>query len=276
MLLAGARGVGCPPDSPCPRLTVSYCRPAFYLSITLVITLSLSMLGCAGVSAGNNFQSSNPPTVSLSPTTVSLHSGVQQQFSATVTNASDDGVNWSASEGEITPAGLYTAPQVSSIETINVTATTVADAGVHAVVNVTIMPPAPPVITQASLGSTMEGAAYSQALSASGGIQPYTWSTLAGALPAGFQLDSASGFVSGSTGQSGSFNFTVQVADSSSPPLTASARFAINVQATGVQRIFTTIFRHAHQPPQCHLSHADDSLWRVSHHRQLPNAVERH
>jgi hypothetical protein len=243
MLLAGARGYGMSPDSLYPRLAAYYsCRPAFYLSITLVITLSLSMLGCAGVSASKSFTSSAPPTVSLSPATVSLQSGVQQQFFATVTNANDDSVNWSASQGDITPTGLYTAPPVSSIETVNVTATTVADASIHAVVTVTIMPPDPLVIESTSFSSTMEGAAYSQTLSASGGMQPYTWNTLSGALPAGFQLDPASGLVSGSTGQNGSFSFSVQVADSSSPPQTASAPFAINVQATGVQRIKAQFF----------------------------------
>ena len=231
------------PDSLCPRLAVSYFyRPAFYLSIALVITLSLCMLGCAGVSASTGFRSSTPPTVSLSPATVSLHSGAQQQFSATVSNANDDSVNWAASEGSITPTGLYTAPSVASTKTVNVTATTVADASVQAVVNVTIMPPAALVIASATLGSATEDAAYSQTLSASGGMQPYTWTTLSGTLPAGFHLDTASGLVSGSTGQSGSFNFTVQVADSSSSPLTASAPFAIDVQATGVQRITPQFF----------------------------------
>jgi hypothetical protein len=229
------------PDSLCPRLAGSYaCRSAFYLFIAFVIALSLSMLGCAGVSAGST--SPPQPTVSLIPNSVSLHSGSQQQFSATVSNANDDSVNWSASQGSITSTGLYTAPSVSSVKTVDVTATTVADASVQAVVNVTIMPPAALAISPSTLGSGTEGAAYSQTLSASGGMQPYTWTTLSGTLPAGFQLNTASGLVSGSTGQSGSFRFTVQVADSSSPPLTASAPFAINVQAAGVQRITPQFF----------------------------------
>src|SRR5206468_112467 len=99
----------------------------------------LGMLGCAGVSASNSPRSSTPPTVSLSPTTVSLRSGAQQQFSATVSNANDDSVNWTTSQGSITSTGLYTAPSVSSPKTVNVTATTVVDVGIHAVVNVTIL-----------------------------------------------------------------------------------------------------------------------------------------
>lgn len=229
------------PDSLCPRLPASYsCRSALYPSIAFVATLSLSMLGCAGVSAGSI--SSSPPTVSLLPNFVSLHSGSQQQFSATVSNANDDSVNWSASQGSITSTGLYTAPSVASTKTINVTATIVADTSVHAAVNVTVMPPDPLVIAPGSLGSTTEGTAYAQTLSASGGMQPYTWSTLSGALPAGFHLNTASGLVSGVSGQSGSFNFTVQVVDSSSPRLIASGPFSITVQAAGVQRITPQFF----------------------------------
>ncbi len=229
------------PDSPCPKLTISYCScSAFYLSTALVVTLSLTMLGCAGVSAGST--SSPPPSVSLFPNSVSLHSGSQQQFSATVSNATDDSVNWSASQGSITPSGLYTAPTVASTKTVNVTATTVADASVQAVVNVTIMPPDPLAIAPSTLGGATEGAAYSQTLSATGGIPPYNWTTLSGALPAGFHLSTVSGLVSGSTGQSGSFSFTVRAEDSSSPPLTASVSFEINVQAAGIQRVTPQFF----------------------------------
>src|SRR5260370_985499 len=142
MLLAQRTRCGMSPDSLCPRLVVSYpYRPAFLLSLLIAVTLSLTMLGCAGVSAGST--SSSPPTVSLFPNSASLHSGSQQQFAATVSNANDDSVNWSATQGSITSTGLYTAPSVVSTKTASVTVTTVADASVHAVVNVTIMPPNP-------------------------------------------------------------------------------------------------------------------------------------
>jgi large repetitive protein len=49
-------------------------------------------------------------------------------------------------------------------------------------------------------------------LSATGGVQPYTWSISAGALPGGLSLTS-DGTVSGTPNAPGSFHFTVQVAD---------------------------------------------------------------
>lgn len=50
------------------------------------------------------------------------------------------------------------------------------------------------------------------AFSATGGVQPYTWSISAGALPGGLALGS-DGTVSGSPTTPGTFTFTVQVAD---------------------------------------------------------------
>jgi putative Ig domain-containing protein len=58
------------------------------------------------------------------------------------------------------------------------------------------------------------GVAYAPvALSANGGVQPYTWSISAGALPNGLTLG-PDGTVSGNPTTAGNFGFTVQVADS--------------------------------------------------------------
>jgi hypothetical protein len=51
------------------------------------------------------------------------------------------------------------------------------------------------------------------ALSATGGVQPYAWSVVAGALPAGLSIGS-DGTVSGTPTSAGTFNFTIQAADS--------------------------------------------------------------
>jgi hypothetical protein len=51
------------------------------------------------------------------------------------------------------------------------------------------------------------------ALSATGGVQPYTWSVVTGALPAGLSIGS-DGTVSGTPASFGTFTFTIQAADS--------------------------------------------------------------
>jgi hypothetical protein len=56
--------------------------------------------------------------VSLSPTSASIQAGGQQQFTAYVSGTSNTAVNWSASGGTITSAGLYTAPSAAGTYTV--------------------------------------------------------------------------------------------------------------------------------------------------------------
>jgi hypothetical protein len=86
---------------------------------------------------------------------------------------------------------------------------------------VTTPPPPPPppavlTVTTSNLPTASQGAAYSQKLSATGGIAPYSWSTSYGSPPPGIAL-SADGTISGTstyTGQLNYFNLIVQVKDS--------------------------------------------------------------
>ncbi len=68
--------------------------------------------------------------------------------------------------------------------------------------------------------------AYSQTLAAAGGTSPYTWSVTAGTLPPGLKL-AASGSLTGTPGTAGTFNFTVQAADSNN--VTASTALAVTI-----------------------------------------------
>jgi hypothetical protein len=72
--------------------------------------------------------------------------------------------------------------------------------------------PPPLGILTTSLASGAEGISYSAALVASGGTEPYSWSVVGGALPAGLTLAS-SGLLSGTPTEFGTFSFFVQVAD---------------------------------------------------------------
>ncbi len=63
---------------------------------------------------------------------------------------------------------------------------------------------------------------YQATLHAIGGVAPYTWSLYGGnALPAGLQLESSTGIISGTPAQASSSGANFQVTDSSSPPQTA-------------------------------------------------------
>ncbi len=82
-------------------------------------------------------------------------------------------------------------------------------------------------ITTTQLPNGTQGVAYSAPLSASGGTQPYSWSVVSGALPAGLSLGASSGIIQGTPTTTGLSNFTVQVRDASSNTARAALQIAI-------------------------------------------------
>ena len=82
---------------------------------------------------------STPISISVSPTSTSLQSGGQQQFSAYVSGTSKTAVTWSASSGTISTSGLYTAP--SATGTYTVQAISVADPNKSASASVVVSGP---------------------------------------------------------------------------------------------------------------------------------------
>ena len=78
-------------------------------------------------------------SVSLSPTTASLSTGGQKQFTASVSGSTNTAVTWAASGGTVASGGLYTAP--SSAGTYTVTATSTADSTKSASAVVTVSQP---------------------------------------------------------------------------------------------------------------------------------------
>jgi large repetitive protein len=69
-------------------------------------------------------------------------------------------------------------------------------------------------ITTTTLGEGRQFAAYSEGLSARGGVGAYRWSISGGSLPEGLQLDPASGSIGGRPLRDGTFGFSAQVTDS--------------------------------------------------------------
>ncbi len=131
-------------------------------------------------------------------------------YNYVLTGALPAGVTFSGN----TLAGTPTAPGSYPISvTATDTSLTGAGAPFSITQNYTLSVPAPTiVITPATLPNTTAGLAYSQAISASGGAAPYTFTVTAGALPTGLSLGSG-GALSGSTTASGTFNFTVTATD---------------------------------------------------------------
>lgn len=84
-------------------------------------------------------------------------------------------------------------------------------------VTITITPSASPItVSPAALPTLTAGTAFSQTLSSSGGLAPYTYSLQSGVLPVGVSLTSG-GVLSGTPTQRGAYSFSVRSTDSTSP-----------------------------------------------------------
>jgi hypothetical protein len=94
---------------------------------------------------------------------------------------------------------------------------------------ITILPTGTFTISTTALPSGEVGVSYSQQPLTSGGIQPYTFSLSAGALPPGVSLNTSTGSISGVPTAAGTYNFTYQATDFSIPPKTATAPLSIKI-----------------------------------------------
>ena len=84
---------------------------------------------------------SSDATVHVNPTSVDLFASQSQQFTATVTGASNTNVTWSMTPavGTLSPTGLYTAPSsITTPQTVYITATSQADGTRFATVTVNL------------------------------------------------------------------------------------------------------------------------------------------
>jgi len=84
------------------------------------------------------------------------------------------------------------------------------------------------IVTRSPLPQGWFDIPYSQTLGVTGGVPPYAWSMTSGSLPGGLTLERG-GVISGTpTSKDGSFNFTVQVKDTTGA--TATAPFALTIR----------------------------------------------
>src|SRR6267154_5903280 len=96
-------------------------------------------------------------------------------------------------------------------------------------------PPAPApqslTITGSILASALNGTTYTSTNHAAGGTLPYTWSVSSGQLPPGLAVTGTTGTISGTPTTNGAYNFTLNVADSSSTKQSTSAAYTVTVGA---------------------------------------------
>jgi M6 family metalloprotease-like protein len=84
------------------------------------------------------------------------------------------------------------------------------------------------IVTEAALPRALTGTEYTRTLATEGGVGAVTWSVSAGALPAGLNLETATGKLAGTPTAAGAYEFTVRAA---SDTLRDTRKFTLSVTA---------------------------------------------
>src|SRR5258708_31389917 len=234
---------------------------AFLLCLTIATT-GCGSLGSQNTGSGSAGSSNSPVALSLPPSSATLASLQQLQFTARVSGTSNTAVTWSTSAGSISSNGFFTAPKVNSNTPVVVTAThesgglgsvpvfpgakdanpsesvrlPAANGRTFASVPVVVTPSSSSTsavgITTANLPAADASEPYSTSLSATGGVAPYQWSLASGSLLSGIQLQSASGAIAGVAPLAGTYPLTAKVTDASGHSSTASLKLMVSSSAS--------------------------------------------
>jgi hypothetical protein len=183
----------------------------------------------------------NPAPVAI--TTTSLPNGIANSpgYSATLTStggAAPITWSWTAQSGSTLPPGLVLNPGTGVISgtatsagtfNVSVTATDSSAPALTASKNLSItIIPQLVINTSSPLPNGITNTAYNSTLTSVGGAGTVTWSITTGSLPTGLTL-AAAGTISGTPTAAGTFNLTLQAADSGTPQQKVTKAFTITI-----------------------------------------------
>ncbi len=234
--------------SPRPTVTISGTQLLAFVSsadISTVGTVQIYVVDPKPTPQQSNSTSLtiNPPPLTI--TTSSLPTAiVQLPYSAGVTNSGGIApYTWRIASGQL-PPGLTLNSTNGAINgvpgqtgkyafTTQVTDSSPTPQTASQPLAVSVTAPAPLLISTTTLPNGTVQVPYSSTLTATGGMTPYSWSVVSGALPPGLALSASSGAVTGTPSTSGQDSFTVQVKDSAAQ--TAIQVFTVSIAATTLQ-----------------------------------------
>ena len=207
-------------------------------SFNLTVSATDSSVGNGPFTVGQVFALTvAAPTVALAPATTTFAATYNAAFSQAFTASGGVGPYSYALVGTL-PAGisfsdnsLIGTPTAPGSYNFTVTATDTGSTGTGAPFSVsenyTLTVGAPTVsVDPPTLPAASAGVAYSQTLTASGGVAPYSFTVNAGSLPSGLNL-TAGGVLSGTPSASGTFNFTVTASDANGQ--TGAAAYTLTI-----------------------------------------------
>jgi Bacterial Ig-like domain (group 2) len=191
-------------------------------SLAGTYTVTAQSLADTSKSASATVAVSQAIRISVSPTSASLQTGGQQQFTASVSGTTNTALTWSASAGTITSAGLYTAP--SSAGTYTVTARSLADTSKSASATVAVSQAIQISVSPTSASVRTGGQQQFSAYVSGSSNTAVTWSTSGGTI-------TSSGLY---TAPNSAGNYTVQAASVADPTKSASASIGVTAQAISI------------------------------------------
>ncbi|QJD78771.1 putative Ig domain-containing protein [Spirosoma rhododendri] len=181
------------------------------------------------------------PTITLSPTTLPAGTQGTAYSQAIAASGGTSPYTYAITAGAL-PAGLTLASNGtlsgtptaggSFVFTVTATDASAAPGPYSGAWNYTLTINAPTItLSPTTLPAGTVGAAYSQAITASGGTSPYTYAITAGALPAGLTLAS-NGTLSGTpSGGTSTFTVTARDASTGSGPYTGARGYTVTIAA---------------------------------------------
>ena len=232
---SGCTGSACGALTSTSKSAATYTAPSG-VSSSLTVTVTAT-------SAANNVASASA-MVKVNPTPVIIAASLQvgavgSPYSAALqASGGTPPLSWSVTSGSL-PSGLALSastgiisgtPTTTGVSNFTVQVSDSAPTSQSATQQFSITIVDHLVITTNSLPSGLVDTAYSATLQATGGTAPYSWSIASGSLPPGLTLNAGTGVISGTPSTAGTYSFTAEVSDSTSPtPQAATAQFSITV-----------------------------------------------
>ena len=178
-------------------------------------TMTVLMSG-TGVSSGQQV------SVAVSPSSASIQTGSQQQFSASVSATTNTAVTWTTSGGTVSTSGLYTAP--TSGGTYTVTATSAADTSKSASATVTVSQPI--AVSLSPTSASLQGGGQQQFTAYVSGTSntAVNWSASGGTITSGGLY----------TAPSTAGTYTVKAVSAADPTKSASASVGVSSQTVSI------------------------------------------
>lgn len=194
-------------------------------------------LSCGGVEGTNTYLMVKKDNLKIT-TAAMPDANVGQNYSVAIVSAAGTGpYTWSVISGALPPGLSLDGPSGTISGTpkqfgnysFTVQVKDSSSTPQTATANLTMTVKTGLVVNPALLPSAKINVPYSQSITVTGGVQPYTMVVSTGALPDGLTLNSTSGVLSGTPTKPGNYNFTLTVTDAENPQATANQTYALKV-----------------------------------------------